>query len=225
MSKQLRRHLVLGGKEKSTLKEISELLGKETIDSPEPVREPGPDLHGLNYQKLGRGLMTQDEIAVMDGGKLILQLRGVRPFSATKYDLTKHPRYKYRNRRRQRRNVFGVERYMKRRPAIVKPDEPFDMYELSAKKTEQRTQQQFYKTKKYDLWGSSTVPSAYYRPVIALGRPLRVGQHQPSGRGCQDNPQPNRRASNGLSRAGGVALIERDRSPLTIRPAWLSSGP
>ena len=79
--------------------------------------------------------MTQDEIAVMDGGKCILQLRGVRPFFSDKYDLTKHPRYKYLS-DADKKNVFDVERYMKRRPAIVKPDEPFDMYELSAKELE-----------------------------------------------------------------------------------------
>ena len=87
--------------------------------------------HGLSYQKLGKELMTQDEIAVMDGGKCILQLRGVRPFFSDKYDLTKHPRYKYLS-DADKKNVFDVERYMKRRPAIVKPDEPFEMYELKA---------------------------------------------------------------------------------------------
>ena len=125
--------LFLGGKEKSTLKEISELLGKETIDSLSQSENRGAQTsHGLNYQKLGKELMTQDEIAVMDGGKCILQLRGVRPFFSDKYDLTKHPRYKYLS-DADKKNVFDVERYMKRRPAIVKPDEPFDMYELSAK--------------------------------------------------------------------------------------------
>ena len=125
--------LFLGGKEKSTLKEISELLGKETIDSLNQSENRGAQTsHGLNYQKLGKELMTQDEIAVMDGGKCILQLRGVRPFFSDKYDLTKHPRYKYLS-DADKKNVFDVERYMKRRPAIVKPDEPFDMYELSAK--------------------------------------------------------------------------------------------
>ena len=87
--------------------------------------------HGLSYQKLGKELMTQDEIAVMDGGKCILQLRGVRPFFSDKFDITKHPRYQYLS-DADKRNVFDVERYMKRRPAIVKPDEPFDMYELNA---------------------------------------------------------------------------------------------
>ena len=124
--------LFLGGKEKSTLKEISELLGKETIDSLSQSENRGAQTsHGLSYQKLGKELMTQDEIAVMDGGKCILQLRGVRPFFSDKFDITKHPRYKYLS-DADKKNVFDVERYMKRKPAIVKPDEPFDMYELNA---------------------------------------------------------------------------------------------
>ena len=124
--------LFLGGKEKATLKEISELLGKETIDSLSQSENRGAQTsHGLSYQKLGKELMTQDEIAVMDGGKCILQLRGVRPFFSDKFDITKHPRYQYLS-DADKRNVFDVERYMKRRPAIVKPDEPFDMYELNA---------------------------------------------------------------------------------------------
>ena len=124
--------LFLGGKEKGTLKEISELLGKETIDSLSQSENRGAQTsHGLSYQKLGKELMTQDEIAVMDGGKCILQLRGVRPFFSDKFDITKHPRYQYLS-DADKRNVFDVERYMKRKPAIVKPDEPFDMYELNA---------------------------------------------------------------------------------------------
>ena len=124
--------LFLGGKEKSTLKEISELLGKETIDSLNQSENRGAQTsHGLSYQKLGKELMTQDEIAVMDGGKCILQLRGVRPFFSDKYDITKHPRYKYLS-DADKKNTFDVERYMKRKPAIVKPDEPFEMYELKA---------------------------------------------------------------------------------------------
>ena len=122
----------LGGKEKSTLKEISELLGKETIDSFNQSENRGSQVsHGLNYQKLGKELMTQDEIAVMDGGKCILQLRGVRPFFSDKFDITKHPRYKYLA-DADKKNTFDIERYMKRRPAIVKPDEPFNLYELKA---------------------------------------------------------------------------------------------
>lgn len=124
--------LFLGGKEKSTLKEISELLGKETIDSLNQSENRGSQIsHGLNYQKLGKELMTQDEIAVMDGGKCILQLRGVRPFFSDKFDITKHPRYKYLA-DADKKNTFDIERYMKRRPAIVKPDEPFNLYELKA---------------------------------------------------------------------------------------------
>ena len=126
--------LFLGGKEKSTLKEISELLGKETIDSFNQSENRGSQVsHGLNYQKLGKELMTQDEIAVMDGGKCILQLRGVRPFFSDKFDITKHPRYKYLA-DADKKNTFDIERYMKRRPAIVKPDEPFDLYEVKIKR-------------------------------------------------------------------------------------------
>ena len=73
--------------------------------------------------------MTQDEIAVMDGGKCILQVRGVRPFFSDKFDITKHPRYRYLS-DHDKKNAFDVERYMKRRPAIVKPDEAFDLYEV-----------------------------------------------------------------------------------------------
>ena len=124
--------LFLGGKEKTTLKEISEILGKETIDSFNTSETRGRELsHGLNYQKLGKELMTQDELAVMDGGKCIFMLRGVRPFLSDKYDLTKHPNYKY-TADADKKYLFDMERYMKRRPAIVKPDEPFEMYELTA---------------------------------------------------------------------------------------------
>ena len=88
--------LFLGGKEKSTLKEISEILGKETIDlyNTSETRS-NQKSYGLNYQKLGKQLMTEDEIAVMDGGKCILQIRGARPFFSDKYDITKHPNYRY----------------------------------------------------------------------------------------------------------------------------------
>lgn len=122
--------LFLGGKEKSTLKELSELLGKETIDSFNTSENRGTQVsHGLNYQKLGKELMSQDEIAVMDGGKCILQVRGTRPFLSDKFDITKHKNYKYLA-DADKKNEFDVERYMKRRPAVVKPEEPFEMYEL-----------------------------------------------------------------------------------------------
>ena len=86
--------LFLGGKEKSTLKEISESLGKETIDSFNTSTNHGQsESYGLNYQKLGKELKSQDELAVMDGGKCILQLRGVRPFFSDKFDITRHKHY------------------------------------------------------------------------------------------------------------------------------------
>ena len=124
--------LFLGGKEKTTLKEISEILGKETIDSFNTGENRGREIsHSLNYQKLGKELMTQDEIAVMDGGKCILQLRGVRPFFSDKYDITKHPRYKYLS-DYDKKNAFDIEKYMKRHPPIVRLDEVFDYYEIDA---------------------------------------------------------------------------------------------
>ena len=122
--------LFLGGKEKSTLKEISELLGKETIDSFNTSENRGTQIsHGLNYQKLGKELMSQDEIAVMDGGKCILQLRGVRPFFSDKYDITKHPNYKYLA-DADKKNTFDVERYMKKKKQVVSKNETFTMYEV-----------------------------------------------------------------------------------------------
>ena len=122
--------LFLGGKEKSTLKEISELLGKETIDSyNRSETRGGQSSFGLNYQKLGKELMTQDELAVMDGGKCIFMLRGVRPFLSEKYDLTKHPNYKY-TADADKRNVFDIERYIRKQKVVVKPNDIFDVYEL-----------------------------------------------------------------------------------------------
>ena len=124
--------LFLGGKEKTTLKEISEILGKETIESFNTSETRGRGRsHGLNYQKLGKQLMTEDESAGMDGGKCILQLRGVRPFFSDKFDITKHPKYKYLS-DADPKNAFDMEKHLKRRPAIVKPDEVFDYYEIDA---------------------------------------------------------------------------------------------
>ena len=123
--------LFLGGKEKSTLKEISELLGKETIDSFNTSENRGTQIsHGLNYQKLGKELMSQDEIAVMDGGKCILQLRGVRPFFSDKYDITKHPRYQYLA-DADKKNTFDMEKYMKKKKQLIGKNEVFDMYEVN----------------------------------------------------------------------------------------------
>ena len=123
--------LFLGGKEKSTLKEISELLGKETIDLYNQSENRGAQVsHGLSYQKLGKELMTQDELAVMDGGRCIFMLRGVRPVLSEKYDLTKHPNYKY-TADADPKNVFDMERYMKKRQRMaIKPADSFDVYEI-----------------------------------------------------------------------------------------------
>lgn len=130
--------LFLGGKEKSTLKEISETLGKETIDlyNTSETRS-NQNSYGLNYQKLGKELMSQDELAVMDGGKCILQLRGVRPFLSDKYDITKHPNFKYTS-DANKNNAFDIEKYMKRkrRRAKIKPDEVFDYYKVELPETE-----------------------------------------------------------------------------------------
>ena len=123
--------LFLGGKEKSTLKEISELLGKETIDSFNQSENRGSQVsHGLTYQKLGKELMTQDELAVMDGGKCIFMLRGVRPFLSDKYDLTKHPNYKYLS-DADRRNTFDIEKFLSTK-LKVKPEETYEVYEIDA---------------------------------------------------------------------------------------------
>ncbi len=105
--------IFLGGKEKTTLKELSEMLGKETIDLYTTSDTKGNHRsYGLNYQKTGKDLMSQDEIAVMDGGKCILQLRGVRPFLSDKYDITKHKRYRELS-DHDAKNAFDIEKYVK----------------------------------------------------------------------------------------------------------------
>ena len=121
--------LFLGGKEKSTLKEISELLGKETIDlyNTSETRS-NTNSYGMNYQKTGKELMSQDEIAVMDGGKCILQLRGVRPFLSDKFDITKHPKYKLLSDFNEK-NAFDIEKYRSRK-LVVKPTDTFDLYDV-----------------------------------------------------------------------------------------------
>ena len=122
--------LFLGGKEKTTLKEISEILGKETIDSFNKSENRGREVsHGLNFQKLGKELMTQDEIATMDGSKCILQVRGVRPFLSDKFNITAHPNYKYLS-DFDKKNAFDPEKELRRRPAIVGQNEVFDYYEI-----------------------------------------------------------------------------------------------
>lgn len=121
--------IFLGGKEKTTLKDLSETLGKETIDMFNTSDTRGTQRsYGLNYQKLGKELMSMDELAVMDGGKCILQLRGVRPFLSEKYDITQHPNYKYLS-DFDKRNTFDIEKYLstKLKP---KPNEVYDVYEV-----------------------------------------------------------------------------------------------
>ncbi len=123
--------LFLGGKEQSTLKEISATLGKETIDSFNTSDTRGSQRsYGLNYQKLGKELMTPDELAVMDGGKCILQVQGVRPFFSDKFDITKHPQYKYLS-DADPKNTFDVAKFLKRR-LKVRPDDVFEVCELEA---------------------------------------------------------------------------------------------
>ena len=104
--------IFLGGKEPTTLKELAAALGKETVDTYNTGESRGREVsHSLNYQKLGRELMSQDELAVMDGGKCILQLRGVRPFLSNKYDITKHPNYKYTS-DFDKKNALDIERFL-----------------------------------------------------------------------------------------------------------------
>ena len=122
--------LFLGGKESSTLKEISETLGKETIDLYNTSDTRGTSQsYGLNYQKTGKELMSRDELAVMDGNKCILQLRGVRPFLSNKYDITKHKRYKELA-DADKRNAFDVEKYLEHKLAFSQ-DTEFEVYEVN----------------------------------------------------------------------------------------------
>ena len=121
--------IFLGGKEKTTLKDLSETLGKETIDMFNTSDTRGSQRsYGLNYQKLGKELMSMDELAVMDGGRCILQLRGVRPFLSDKYDITKHPNYKYLS-DFDKRNTFNIEKYLSTKLKL-KPSEVYDVYEI-----------------------------------------------------------------------------------------------
>ena len=119
--------LFLGGKEKTTLKELAEVLGKETIDLYNTSDTRGTSQsYGLNYQKTGKELMSQDEIAVMDGGKCIMQLRGVRPFFSNKFDITKHKQYRLLS-DYDEKNAFHIEKYVKNRSRlVVKPDMKVD---------------------------------------------------------------------------------------------------
>lgn len=121
--------LFLGGKEETTLKSWSSLLGKETIDMYNTsVTKGTQESHGQNFQKLGKDLMSMDELAVMDGGKCLLQVRGVRPFFSNKYDITRHPYYKYLSDYNDK-NIFNIEKYLSTR-LRVKPDEEYEFYDI-----------------------------------------------------------------------------------------------
>ena len=119
--------IFLGGKEPTTLKELATALGKETIDTSNTGESRGREVsHSLNYQKLGKELMSIDELAVLDGGKCILQLRGVRPFLSDKYDITKHPNYRFTS-DYDERNAFDVQEYLQHRLKL-KESEVYNVY-------------------------------------------------------------------------------------------------
>ena len=121
--------IFLGGKEPTTLKELSAALGKETVDTFNTGESRGRELsHSLNYQKLGKALMDVDELAVMDGGKCILQLRGVRPFLSDKFDITRHPNYKYLA-EYDTKNKFDIARFLSAKLKL-RPSEVYDVYEV-----------------------------------------------------------------------------------------------
>ena len=120
--------IFLGGKEPGTLKELNQALGKETIDTFNTGESRGREVsHSLNYQKLGKDLATIDELAVLDGCKCILQLRGVRPFLSDKYDITRHPNYKYLSDANPR-NAFDIEKYLSTR-LVPKADEVYEVFD------------------------------------------------------------------------------------------------
>ena len=120
--------IFLGGKEKGTLKEIEEMLGRETIDSFNTGESRGKEVsHSLNYTKLGKPLMSMDELAVMSGNKCILQLRGVRPFLSDKYDITRHPNYRYLS-DADPKNAFDVGKFLSCK-LKVNPTDTFEVFE------------------------------------------------------------------------------------------------
>jgi len=123
--------IFLGGSEPTTLKELNQSLGKETIDTFNTGESRGRETsHSLNYQKLGKDLASIDELAVLDGGKCILQLRGVRPFLSNKYDITRHPNYKYLSDANPKNN-FDIEKYLSTQ-LKTKPDDVYDVFEVDA---------------------------------------------------------------------------------------------
>lgn len=121
--------IFLGGTEKTTLKDLTEILGKETIDMYTTGNTKGsPESYNMNYQKLGKELMSMDELAVMDGSKCIVQVRGVRPFLSDKYDLTKHPNYPL-TADYDKKNWFDIEKYLKRK-LVLHPNDEYEVFDV-----------------------------------------------------------------------------------------------
>ena len=130
--------IFLGGSEPTTLKELSTALGKETIDTFNTGESRGRETsHSLNYQKLGKELASVDELAVLDGSKCILQLRGVRPFMSNKYDITKHPKYKQLS-DYDKKNEFDIEKFVSTK-LRTKPDDVYDVYEIDVSDEQQQS--------------------------------------------------------------------------------------
>lgn len=130
--------IFLGGSEPTTLKELSTALGKETIDTYNTGESRGRETsHSLNYQKLGKELASVDELAVLDGSKCILQLRGVRPFMSNKYDITKHPKYKELS-DYDKKNEFDIEKFVSTK-LKTKPDDVYDVYEIDLSGEQQQS--------------------------------------------------------------------------------------
>ena len=130
--------IFLGGSEPTTLKELSTALGKETIDTFNTGESRGRETsHSLNYQKLGKELASVDELAVLDGSKCILQLRGVRPFMSNKYDITKHPKYKQLS-DYDKKNEFDIEKFVSTK-LRTKPDDVYEVYEIDVSDEQQQS--------------------------------------------------------------------------------------
>lgn len=128
--------IFLGGKEPTTLKELNQALGKETIDTFNTGESRGREVsHSLNYQKLGKDLATVDELAVLDGSKCILQLRGVRPFLSNKFDITQHKNYRYLSDANPK-NEFDIEKFLSHR-LKPKQDETYNVFEVDVSETDE----------------------------------------------------------------------------------------
>jgi type IV secretion system protein VirD4 len=133
--------IFLGGKEPTTLKELNQALGKETIDTFNTGESRGREVsHSLNYQKLGKDLATVDELAVLDGSKCILQLRGVRPFLSNKFDITQHKNYRHLSDANQK-NEFDIEKFLSHR-LKPKQDEAYNVFEVDVSEEDEAAGEQ-----------------------------------------------------------------------------------